>query len=479
MFQAITNSVSGGSVRTESFDGRDHLVVPMVMMRPGVLAGSNGPLLYNADEISKTPQVWDHKPVVVYHPTINGQGVSACSPQILTSRKIGVILNTRWDSESQALKAEAFIDPEKVKIVDNRVWDAIQNKRVMELSTGLFVDTRSENGEWNGRKYTDVTANYRPDHLAVLPDQVGACSIADGAGFCRNSDGTDRRITTNAAMSHSDLSSRLYELIAEKYGNAGAINTPSDTWIQEVYDTYTVFNRGTRLYKVDYTVDGNVVKLSGDVMEVRRTVSYEPVTATTNSENKGERTVRNDVINNLIKGGYYGETDRDRLTAMDDATFNRVSKILNNSDTPAPAPAESTTTIPPGDAAFAPAPAVNAAAPRTTEEYLATLPATVRNMVEIGLNQYASNRQRLISEIVGLPDSGWTAEALTSLDDPTLNRIHGMATKLAAAPAVNPAVQNYLGAVGAAPFAVNAAGMLPTNVTVPAPLPSTPFVPAK
>lgn len=31
-----------------------------------------------------------------------------------------------------------------------------------------------------------VARNHRPDHLAILPDQVGACSLADGAGLIRN-----------------------------------------------------------------------------------------------------------------------------------------------------------------------------------------------------------------------------------------------------------------------------------------------------
>jgi hypothetical protein len=39
-----------------------------------------------------------------------------------------------------------------------------------------------------GRQYVGIARNHRPDHLAILPDLKGSCSIADGAGLCRNHD---------------------------------------------------------------------------------------------------------------------------------------------------------------------------------------------------------------------------------------------------------------------------------------------------
>jgi len=155
----------------------------MIMLLEGVHQGSGGPLYYPPEELSKTPVVWNHKPVVVYHPQVNGVGVSACMPDILTSRKIGVIMNTVF--EDGKLKAEAWIDLDRAKAVDERIVSAIENKAVMELSTGLFTDNENVEGEWRGEKYIAIARNYRPDHLALLPDIKGACSIEDGAGFLR------------------------------------------------------------------------------------------------------------------------------------------------------------------------------------------------------------------------------------------------------------------------------------------------------
>ena len=53
---------------------------------------------------------------------------------------------------------------------------------MMEVSTGLFSEIEPKPGVFKGRHYKGVVRNLRPDHLAILPDSIGACSIADGAG---------------------------------------------------------------------------------------------------------------------------------------------------------------------------------------------------------------------------------------------------------------------------------------------------------
>ena len=170
-------------IRHDSMEGRPYIVVPMIMLTEGVHAGSNGPLYYPGDELAKTPMVWNHKPIVVYHPQINGVGVSACDPIILTNRKIGIILNARF--EDGKLHAEAWLEVERVKLVDNRILESLEAGKTVELSTGLFTDNETTEGTWNDEGYTAIARNYRPDHLAILPDKKGACSIEDGAGLLR------------------------------------------------------------------------------------------------------------------------------------------------------------------------------------------------------------------------------------------------------------------------------------------------------
>ena len=161
-------------------EGREHFVVTMIMLRVGTFNGSNGPVFYPADELRESVSAWNSRAVVVYHPQLNGRGVSAGDPDITNQYKVGVIFNTRFDGTN--LKADAWIDKERVSRVDNRVYQAILNHRRMEVSTGLVMDfdTLNTNGQ------APIARNYRPDHLAILPDQVGACSLVNGCGLQLN-----------------------------------------------------------------------------------------------------------------------------------------------------------------------------------------------------------------------------------------------------------------------------------------------------
>lgn len=198
--ETILFNVGGKKPTYQTLEGKRYLVVSMAMLTEGVHSGSNGPLYYPKEELAKTPVVWNTKPIVVYHPEQNGKGVSATLPEILETRKVGMVMNTKFDNK---LRAEAWLDEAKLKKVDKRVLNSIQKGEMVEVSTGLFTDNIQKEGEWNGEKYKAIATNYRPDHLAILPDRVGACSIADGAGLlqlneeAKNIIGLELKITEN------------------------------------------------------------------------------------------------------------------------------------------------------------------------------------------------------------------------------------------------------------------------------------------
>ncbi|WP_286764254.1 MULTISPECIES: DUF2213 domain-containing protein [Rhodopirellula] len=165
-------------VRTQELEGRDHYVVPMVMLTVGEHSGSNGPVYYPADELRESVPAWNGKPVLCYHSQVHGRGVSASSPEIANKQKVGVIYNTSFDGTR--LKADAWIDSERIRFVDERILQTIQLNQQMEVSTGLFMDYDDSQGG------VIIARNYRPDHLAILPDLVGACSVTAGCGLLRN-----------------------------------------------------------------------------------------------------------------------------------------------------------------------------------------------------------------------------------------------------------------------------------------------------
>lgn len=212
-------------VRNDRLADKDYLVVPMIMLTEGVHIGSEGPYYYPKAENAKRVELWNMKPVVVYHP----DGPTACTQEVLNTRQIGVIMNAKAERKGERVKAEAWLDEARVKKVDNRILEAIRNEEMLELSTGLFADSDEEPGEWNEEEYNGTLHNYGPDHLAILPDQVGACSVEDGAGFYRNVAETERMILVDNAVDVTDE----YIRIRQKNPDQFSPKTFRTIWISE------------------------------------------------------------------------------------------------------------------------------------------------------------------------------------------------------------------------------------------------------
>lgn len=174
-----------GTTRRETIHGRQFIVAQAQIFPKGggVLNGSKGALYYPKDEIGRNPDAWNGVPLVGYHPTENGAHVSGRSPRVIAERGLGTLWNV---TEGDA--GEAWFDVEAVRNFDRklspaaRILPRLERGQPIELSTGLFTDNIAEPGTFNGRPYDAVARNYRPDHLAILPDQRGACSHADGCG---------------------------------------------------------------------------------------------------------------------------------------------------------------------------------------------------------------------------------------------------------------------------------------------------------
>jgi len=168
-------------MRIEYLEGRPHAVTPVVMLREAVLSGSNGPLLYPAEEIEQSAASWSGVPILVKHAEMWSELVSAAHPTVHDRQRIGTVFNSRY--WNRKLVGEAWIDIERTRQLDSRIIDAIQAGKPLEVSTGLFSQDEDRSGTFNGRAYNRIARYFRPDHLAILPDERGACSMKDGCGL--------------------------------------------------------------------------------------------------------------------------------------------------------------------------------------------------------------------------------------------------------------------------------------------------------
>ncbi len=183
-------ALNAAAARLVRKDGRDYRVAPMTLIVPGVLAGSKGPLLYPPDECRNSVNQWDGTPITMFHPTdAVGMPVSAAHP---SAKQIGFLAKTTFNGR---LRSEGWFDVLKTKAADaemgTNVLYNLERGIPTQLSTGLYTDNQPSKGQDKGRLYEYIARNYRADHLAVLPGQVGACSISDGCGVLVNAGGFD------------------------------------------------------------------------------------------------------------------------------------------------------------------------------------------------------------------------------------------------------------------------------------------------
>jgi len=409
-----------GVVRNETLENREYTVVPMVMLVEGVLNGSSGALLYPEEELSKAPLSWNMKPVVVRHPVMNGHAVSATLPEVIESYKIGMIMNTTYFDKK--LRAEAWLEKERLGIVDNGViQQAIDNNQILELSTGVFTENEDTSGSFNGVTYNAIARNYRPDHLAILPDEIGACSVADGAGFLRINTSKSGSLQQKQELAeflgvfnnvaYQDRRTHLRTLLKAELS--------TDTWIyiEDIFTDYIVFEYDDIMYKRTYNLVNDVPVLTGVNTKVMRKVSYIDVTEPLQNNNNKE-TIKMDktkLVESLIANSVtsFTEDDTEMLMKMDEKVLQKmipkVEPIVNTKVEPT---TETKTTV------------------EKVKDATAKLPEDVQAFINNGMNALKKQKQTLVDIIVANADNKLSKDTLESLDVDALQNISDMLTPI-------------------------------------------------
>ena len=174
-----------GKVRTEMFEGREHLVIPIVALMEGVIHAVNAdtPEFVPLSTLQRAAASWNGRPVVLGHPTKDGRQCSANSPEVKSSRGLGTIYNSHIVGTK--LLQEAWIDSAKAKQLHPKMHAALLEGTPIEVSVGAFVVAEDGEGTFKSKNYKATWAHAQGDHLAFLPDGRGACSMTMGCGAHR------------------------------------------------------------------------------------------------------------------------------------------------------------------------------------------------------------------------------------------------------------------------------------------------------
>jgi hypothetical protein len=172
-----------------TMNNREYLTAPAVLIVEGVLNQA-----YISREVF-VPQDWDAMPVVLNHPMDGtGEAMSARSPEVLATHGVGYLYRSRLGVGQRSgqsvgtLQAEIWLDVAQVQQLGGAAMQAmtmLEAAQPVEVSTGFYSDAIRERGSFYGTPYREILVNLRPDHLALLPNAIGACSWQDGCGCPR------------------------------------------------------------------------------------------------------------------------------------------------------------------------------------------------------------------------------------------------------------------------------------------------------
>lgn len=311
--ELLVVNLSGKAIRRK-LQGREYLVANMVMIVPGVLPGSEGPLYYPPEEVARDVENWNFKPITLNHP---GNGHSAANPEVLNASQLGFVLNSRI--ESGKLVADGWFDLQKVAQISKPLLSSLLQGNKVELSTGLRVSKSIQNGTHNGTSYVGIARNYKPDHLAILLDAKGACSIDDGCGVLVNQKGEEIEIENE--LSHGQVERLLRQALRSEFTQ----DQPSP-FIFAVFDSFFVYEADMKLFRRSYTLSDSKVLLGRDTTEVIKDVEFKPVT------NLKEPTMaKKELIDSLISNcSCWEESQREILNGMPD---EQVQKFIDAAKT--------------------------------------------------------------------------------------------------------------------------------------------------
>ena len=448
-------------IRKETLQGRSYIVAPVVMMVEGVHNGSHGPILHLAEELGAVPGAWNGIPIVIDHPVDEeGNNISANLPDVMEDEVIGKVFNVHMDGTS--LKGEVWLDEHLVIAKNPELLKYIEQHHPIDVSIGVFTDEEEKEGEWNNEHYISIARNHRPDHLALLPDGVGACSWEDGCGIRLNKEGGNmadnkddpKKIEVKAILNESlepdfkclkdlkEVGVRVTSILNNEMGMKALVENIQrkldmmDTdsrvhFLQEVYDSYFVYevrsrDGSTAFYKRDYTVEDNEeVDLSTDYTEVRKKVEYVNMSTmkrTTISNNEKQKKMANEkkecpackekidalIANKVTK---WDEKDRATLEGFEEDVLDKL--IPNEPEKKEEPKVEVDTEKDKKEEKQV-----------TFKELLEDLPEEERESYQYGSQLYAERKAKMIQDILSNTKDVWTEDELKGMNMNSLVKIY-------------------------------------------------------
>lgn len=247
----VKTRVSNSDIRKElDVNGRMCYVLPSYTLPDDVVM--NG-IKYLADEIEKAFGTLEGTPAPLGHPMVRGQYVSVNHPESYPF--ISGAINRNVKRENGRVYAEKWVDIEYANRNHPSLVKAIEDKKPIHTSTGLVLDRIEVNAETH--KYE--AKNMIFDHDAILLNEVGAATPAQGVGIFVNASGEEIEVIESEL--NSELRDKLESLL------------PENAYLLDFDNVTLYYDIDGKLYEQQYTDDG----LVGEAHEVKRKTVWERI----------------------------------------------------------------------------------------------------------------------------------------------------------------------------------------------------------
>lgn len=166
------------SFETKTLLDNDYAVLPAVMMVEGTYTPyvenftEKSALKFTTKELKRSINSWNGRPVSIDHP--DNQQSCNC-PSNYQKRWIGYVFNTRMDGTRNRMLSDIWIDKNR----GSSIIDMFSKGNEVDISIGAYGDLVPSNDNDADFLMTNIVG----DHLAVLPNGIGACSWKDGCGI--------------------------------------------------------------------------------------------------------------------------------------------------------------------------------------------------------------------------------------------------------------------------------------------------------
>ncbi|HDH0764730.1 TPA: hypothetical protein PIP05_004378 [Klebsiella oxytoca] len=279
----ITTKVNSQSIRRETYNGREHLVLPSYTLPANVVMNGG---LYTQEEIDAHYQGLEGTLAPLGHPQVNGQFVSAFSPEGINAGHIGA-WNRNVKKSGNRIYLEKWVDVARAseseggKELLERVAAIERGEDVPPIHTSVaaFLDQLEPNEQQRATGAEWVADIHGMDHDAILLHEVGAATPEQGVGLMVNADLAQPLKANSGALvgeSYREREQRLDRAAKAKFA-AGA---DEYAWIADFTDSQAVIIRNGGTAEVfGYKSEGGVISFDDTGTAVARQESWVAVVA--------------------------------------------------------------------------------------------------------------------------------------------------------------------------------------------------------